>query len=188
MNHLINISFLLAIFSMNVAAVEPIDEQQVMLYYSIPLGAGKQLDNKHQFGLRFDRVTHEPGRDVHINTLEGKTAALDFRMGYDGVQSIKIRGVDYADYLIARAAEGEQAPVKVEPEAGAPAETTPAATETPPAEGAAAESAPADSAGAETAEAPKEEKGVIQQKLDELPFGVIIGVIIGVGIIAGVGG
>jgi len=175
MRILISVSFLLAVFSMNVFAIEPIDEQQIMLYYQVPLGAGKAQDSKHQFGLRFDQVTHAPGEDVHISALGNKPAAMDFRMGYDGIQSLKIHGVDYADYLVARAAEGEQAPAKTEPAAATP-ETQPA------------EAAPAEGATTETAEAPKEEKGPVQQKLDDLPFGVIIGVIIGVGIIAGVGG
>ena len=179
MRILTSVAVLLAVFSMNVSAVEPVDEQQIMLYYQIPLGAGKPQDSKHQFGLRFDQVTHAPDQDVPISNLEGKTAVMDFRMGYDGIRSLKIHGVDYASYLIARAAEDEKAPVKTETATGATTETTPAATENKPAEGAKP---------AETAEAPKQEKGPIQQKLDELPFGVIIGVIIGIGIIAGVGG
>ena len=176
MRILIIISFLAAVFSINVSAVEPVDEQQIMLYYQIPLGGVTQQVSKHQFGLRFDQVTHVPGEDVHISTLAGKTAAMDFRAGYDGIQSLKIRGVDYASYLIARAAEEDQAP----------AEAAPAATETTPAETAPAEGAKTETT--ETAEAPQAEKGPVQQKLDALPFGVVIGVIIGIGFIAGVGG
>lgn len=156
-------------FSMNVSAIEPVNDQQVMLYYHIPLGADKQ-HSKHQFGLRFDNINHDPRDVVQISTLEARPATMDFRMGYDGVQSIRIHGVDYAAYLIARAAEGEDSPV--EP-----------VTETQTAE----EVTTAETAPAETAEAP-EEKGPIQKKLDELPFGVVIGVILGIGIIAGVGG
>lgn len=173
------VSLLLAVFSMNVYAVEPVDEQQVMVYYSIPLGADNPQDSKHQFGLRFDQVMHDPRQDVHISTLEGKTAAMDFRMDYDGIKSLKIHGVDYASYLIARAAEGEKAPVKTETATGATTEATPAATENKSAEGAKP---------AETAEAPKQEKGPIQQVIGDLPFGVFIGVIIGIGILSGVGG
>jgi len=176
MHILISISFLLALISMNVSAVEPIDDQQIMFYYQIPLGAGKPQESKHQFGFRFDQVTRAPDQDVHISTLDGRTAALDFRMGYDGIKSLKIRGVDYAAYLIARAAEEDKSPV----------EAPPAAKETTPPEAAPAEEAKIETT--QTAEAPKEEKGPIQQKLDELPFGIVIGVIIGVGIIAGVGG
>ncbi len=156
-------------FSMNVSAIEPVNDQQVMLYYHIPLGADKQ-HSKHQFGLRFDNTNHDPREVVQISALDSRPAAMDFRMGYDGVQSIKIHGVDYAAYLIARAAEGEDSPV--EP-----------VTETRPAE----EVTTAETAPEETTEAP-EEKGPIQKKLDELPFGVVIGVILGIGIIAGVGG
>ena len=146
-----------------------------MLYYQIPLGASKHEDSKHQFGLRFDQVTHDPGQDVNISTLDGKTAVMDFRMGYDGIKSLKIHGVDYASYLIARAAEGEKPPVEATP----PTTASPSAEAAPAAEGATT---------TETAGSAKEEKGPIQKKIDELPFGVIIGVILGIGIIAGVGG
>jgi hypothetical protein len=159
----------LAFLSVNVSAIEPVNDQQVMLYYHIPLGADKQ-HSKHQFGLRFDNTNHDPREVVQISALESRPAAMDFRMGYDGVQSIKIHGVDYAAYLIARAAEGEDSPV--EP-----------VTETQATE----EAITAETAPAETTEAP-EEKGPIQKKLDELPFGVVIGVILGIGLIAGVGG
>jgi len=174
MRILISVSFLLAFYSMNLFAVEPVDEQQIMLYYQVPLGAGKPQDSKHQFGLRFDRVTHAPGEDVQISTLENRPAVMDFRMGYDGIKSLKIHGVDYASYLIARAARGEAAPTKAEPAAGAATKDSPAAV--------------AEGATTETSAAPKEEKGPIQNALGDVPFGVYIGVIIGVVIIAGVGG
>lgn len=163
----------LVVFSTGVYAVEPVDEQQVMLYYIIPLDADRQDDNKHQFGLRLDQTTHRPGDVTQISTLESRPAALDFRMGYEGVQSLKIHGVDYASRLIARAAEGEEAPVDVTTEPGTTAET--AATDD---EGEQA---------AET-EGAKEKKTAVQEKIDALPFGVIMGVILGVGILAGVGG
>ena len=156
-------------FSMHVSAIEPVNDQQVMLYYHIPLGADKQ-HSKHQFGLRFDNTNHDPRDVVQISTLEARPATMDFRMGYDGVQSIRIHGVDYAAYLIARAAEGEDSPVEPVTEAQTAEEVT------------TAETAPA-----EIAEAP-EEKGPIQKKLEELPFGVVIGVMLGIGIIAGIGG
>jgi hypothetical protein len=146
-----------------------------MLYYHIPLGADKQ-QSKHQFGLRFDNTSHDPRDVIQLSMLENRPAAFDFRMGYDGVQSIKISGVDYASYLIAKATEGEDTPVEPAVEASPAEEVT------------TAEPAPAEeTAPAETAEAPAE-KGPIQKKLDELPFGVVIGVILGIGIIAGVGG
>ena len=169
----------LSLVSINVLAVEPVDEQQIMFYYHIPLGADKQ-HSKHQFGLRFDQTSHDPRDVVSINDLESKPAAMDFRMGYDGVQSINIRGVDYAKYLIAKAAEGEGPAMEAVDETAVNGSATEGET--------VAEDVPAEADTTQTAEAPKEEKGVIQQKLDDLPFGVVIGVILGVGIIAGVGG
>lgn len=170
----ISIAFIcLVVFSTGAYAVEPVNEQQVMLYYVIPLDADRQDNNKHQFGLRFDQTTHDPGDVTRISALESRPAALDFRMGYEGVQSLKIHGVDYASRLIARAAEGEETPADVTAEP----ETT---AETPATEG----------EGEQTAETeePKEKKTEVQEKIDALPFGVIIGVILGVGFLAGFGG
>ena len=160
-----------AFLSANVSAIEPVNDQQVMLYYHIPLGADKQ-HSKHQFGLRFDNTNHDPRDVVQISALESRPAAMDFRMGYDGVQSIKIQGVDYAAYLIARAAEGEDSPV--EP-----------VTESEPSDAVTTEEADTvETASTETTETPKE-KGALQKKLDDLPFGVVIGVMIGIGLIVG---
>jgi hypothetical protein len=177
MRILLTILFLVSL-SFNVSAIEPVNDQQVMLYYHIPLGGANKQQSKHQFGVRLDNTSHDPRDVVQISALEARPAAFDFRMGYDGVQSIRIHGVDYAEQLVARAAaEGESAPVEPATESETPA----VGTETT------AEPAPEETAPAETAEAPAE-KGPIQQKLDELPFGVVIGVILGIGIIAGVGG
>ena len=173
MRTLLTILFLMSL-SLNVSAIEPINDQQVMLYYHIPLGGDKQ-HSKHQFGLRFDNTNHDPRDVIQINALETRPAAFDFRMGYGGVQSIKISGVDYASYLIAKAAEGENSPAEPMTETPSDEEIT------------ATEPVPAETEPTETAEVPVE-KGPIQQKLDELPFGVVIGVILGIGIIAGVGG
>ena len=148
------------LFRSNVSAIEPIDEQQFMLYYQVPLGASTPQASRHQFGMRLDRVTHIPGEDVHISALVDRTAVMDFRMGYDGIESFKVRGIDYAGYLIARAAAGEQEPVE-----DTKTETTPD--------------------GDTTATKPPEE-GPITQALKDVPVGVIAGVILGIGIISGV--
>lgn len=174
----------LIVFSTGVLAVEPVDDQQVMLYYIIPLDADRQDNNKHQFGLRFDRTTHNPGDEIQINALEKRPAALDFRMGYKGVQSLKIHGVDYASYLIARAAEGEEAPV--ETTTGGPEATS----DTAAGESETAPEAPAagDEAGTPAGtEEQQQEKPIVQQKIDALPFGVVMGVVLGVVILVGAG-
>jgi len=164
MRILISISFLLAFYSMNVIAVEPIDEQQIMLYYTVPLGSGTSQESKHQFGLRLDQVTHAPGQDVQLSTLEKKPAAMDFRMNYDGITSLKIHNVDYSSYLLARAAEDETTPVAAEPAPGTATEDTPPSA------------------------TPKEEQGSVKNALEDVPLGVYLGVIVGIVIIAGVGG
>ena len=163
--------------SANVFAVEPVDEQQVMFYYQIPIGADKQ-HSKHEFGLRFDQTSHDPREDVRINALQSKPAAMDFRMGYDGVKAIDIHGVDYAKYFIARAAEGEDTP----PAGG----DEPAAdTSTGNGEDTSAETT---SESAQTAsDQDKKEPGQISSMISNAPVGVGIGVIIGLVILAGGG-
>ena len=177
----------LVVFSTGAFAVEPVNEQQVMLYYIIPLDADKHDNNKHQFGLRLDQTTHNPGDVIQISTLEKRPAALDFRMGYDGVQSLKLHGVDYAAQLIARAAEDEQNPAGATTESPETPAEQPATTdegqqtaETPAPEGEGEQ-------GAATEES-KENKTMVQEKIDALPFGVVIGVLLGVGVLAGLGG
>ena len=169
--------------SFNVFAVEPIDEQQIMFYYHIPIGADKQ-HSKHEFGLRFDQTTHDPREVTQIHNLETRPAAMDFRMGYDGIQSINIRGVDYAKYLIAKAAEGEDAPVEVpqgEAAADAPADETTAEPE-------AATTEATTETTAEATEAPAEDVGAVSQAIKDVPVGVGIGLIIGLLLLAGAGG
>ncbi len=159
----------------HILAAEPVDEQQVMLYYRIPLGASRPADSRHGFGLRLDRITAEPGDVVQFHELMNRPAMVDFRMGHEGVQHLKIQGVNYADNpLIAQAAEGEGAEEAAEPAGEA-----------------AAEEAGVTEEGAEEAaeeEAPTEEKTIVQKTLDELPAGIIIGVGILIGILAGAGG
>lgn len=162
-----------------VMAVEPVDDQQLMLYYHVPLGAGNQQSAKHQFGLRMDRTTHDPRDTVQIDVLEKQQATIDFRMNYDGVQSIRIHGVNYASYLVARAAasdESEEAITSTESDTATGEDTT-EGDPTAATEETAAEEKPAE-----------DEKTIVQQTLDDLPFGVVIGVLLGIGILAGVGG
>lgn len=173
-------------FSTGVLAVEPVDEQQVMLYYVIPLDADRHDNNKHQFGLRLDQTTHNPGDVIQISALEKKQAALDFRMGYDGVPTLKLHGVDYAAWLIARAAEDDNTPAGAAPESPESKTEQPATTT----EGGQAAETAAGGEGEQPAESgePKEKKTALQEKIDELPFGVIFGVLLGIGVLAGVGG
>ena len=151
-----------------------------MLYYHIPLGGAKAEDSKHQFGLRLDQTTHDPRNTVHINMLEKRQAAADFRFGYSGMQSLKIHGVDYSGYLVARADAGDE-DVKVMEEQAAEEAIEDAITE----EG---QEAVAEEAGVDQEEKTEDEKGTVQKTLDELPAGVIFGVILGLGILIGVGG
>ena len=197
----------------NALAVEPVTEQQVMLYYSIPLGGDNPQNKAHKFGLRVDQTTHAPGEIAEFGSLMKKPATFDLQAGHERAYTLKIHGVDYTEKLVVHRADAEEsveADIEASEEAGTEAEaaTEEAGTETEVAPEAAtgteteagAEAGVDTEAGADTEaatgkaeateEAPPAEdtRNIVQKKLDELPFGVIIGVLLGIGIIAGVGG
>lgn len=164
----------LLLVSLSAQAVEPINDQQVMLYYTIPLGTVSNKESQHQFGLRLDRVSHSPYDTVQITTLQKRPAAFNLTMSYHGLESLDINGQDYAAYLVAKAAEGEA--------------DTPAATES-----ADKGSADAGASGEDKTAATDKEKEKPQEpsKFDttvkDLPIGVFAGVIIAVGLLVGAG-
>ena len=183
----------------NVMAVEPVTDPQVMLYYSIPLGGNNPQNKEHKFGLRFDQTTHAPREITEFSNLMKKPATFDLQTGHKNAYTLKIHGVDYTEKLVVYRADAEgkvEADVKAgtdtevatEPEAGDKAEVemeAGAAADTEAATGVEAEAGAAEA----PAETPAEDKRTIVQKtLDELPFGVIIGGILLIGIVAGVGG
>lgn len=177
------VSALLLSITTNILAVEPVDEQQVMLYYRIPLGGSRPADKRHGFGLRLDRTTHAPGEVVQFHELMNRQAMLDFRMGHEGLQYLKIQGVNYAENpLIARAAEEEGA---VAGETGEPEDEPAVEPERAATEGGVTGEGAEEAA---TEEEPAEDKTIVQKTLDELPAGIIIGVGILIGILAGAGG
>ena len=151
-------------------AVEPVTDQQVMLYYQIPFGGKSQKERKHNFGIRLDQTQHQPGEIIHINKLVQKPAIMDLQFRKDEKITFKIHGVDYSNRLLVHRADesgGEQPEMT-----GTDAEET------------------GESQQETTAETGDEqqEKNIVQKSLDELPKGVIIGVAIGVVLLSGVGG
>ena len=165
------LSLILVFLCSSVSAVEPIIEQQLMLYYQIPLGGNNQHSSKHKFGLRLDQTLHSPRQVTEFSSVMKKPAMLDLQMQHKEPLAFKIHGVDYTERLYthhADAAENAAADTQNIPEETG-AEAT-AATE------------------GEVAEEATEEKTIVQKTLDEMPTGVIIGVILGIAILAGVGG
>ena len=179
---------------LNAMAIGPVNDQQIMLYYNIPLGGNSPQDREHKFGLRFDQTTSEPGEITDFDILMKKPAMFDLQSSHEGAYTFKIHGTDYTDKLaVYRADEAEKpkAETAADKETGA---NTEAATKAKP--GAETETTTKAEAGAETkgeaetGEAPAEEdkRTIVQKTLDELPFGVVIGVGLLIGLLAGVGG
>jgi len=192
------LSFILVCLCSSVQAVEPIRDHQMMFYYQIPIGADKQQDKKHKFGLRFDQTMHNPREVTDFSSVMKKPAMLDLQFRYKEALAFKVHGIDYTERLYVQSADAENVKAPAideadleagtagidtaeEAEAEAAEEVVDTAEEGEVATGSEAEVT-------EKAEEKKAEKTVVQKKLDELPFGVIIGVLLGIGIIAGVGG
>lgn len=90
-------------------ALEPVNEAHAMFYYQVPFSASKAEQKKHSFGFRMDQASYEPGQMIQYQQLMNKPAAFDFKMGHEGVQGLYVSGVDYLQrYRLSRAAEDEQ--------------------------------------------------------------------------------
>jgi len=115
--------FFMFVLASSVFAVEPIEEQQVLLYYQIPFGGVKKVDNTHKFGFRVDRVsidrrTGQYSDSTSFNELMKKPAALDFQMGHQGITAFKLHGYDYLPLLVSRVDEDGGEVMETEAENG----------------------------------------------------------------------
>jgi len=187
------LSFILICLCSSVQAVEPIRDHQMMFYYQIPIGADKQQDKKHKFGLRFDQTMHDPRAVVDFSSVMKKPAMLDLQFRHKEALAFKVQGIDYTERLYvqrADAAENVKAPAidEADIEAGTAGIDTAEEAEAEAAEVVVETAEEGEAEVSDKAEEKKAEKTIVQKKLDELPFGVIIGVLLGIGILAGVGG
>jgi len=115
--------FIMFILAASVFAVEPIEEQQALLYYQIPFGGVKKVDNNHKFGFRVDRVSIDSSTGLYsnptgFNGLMKKPAALDFQMGHQGITAFKLHGHDYLPLLVSRVDEDGGEAIETEAENG----------------------------------------------------------------------
>jgi hypothetical protein len=89
-------------------ALEPVNEAHAMIYYQVPFSANKSEQKKHSFGFRMDHTSYNPGEMIQYSKMVKKTAAFDFKMGHEGVQGMYVSGVDYLQlYRLRKAAEDE---------------------------------------------------------------------------------
>ena len=102
--------FIMFILTASVFAVEPIEEQQALLYYQIPFDGVKKVDNKHKFGFRVDRVSIDSSTGLYsnpagFNGLMKEPASMDFQLGHQGITAFKLHGYDYLPHFVSKADE-----------------------------------------------------------------------------------
>jgi len=158
--------FVMLIITVSVFAVEPIEEQQALLYYQIPFGGVKKVDNTHKFGFRVDRVSIDRSTGFYSNSsgfngLMKKPASMDFQMGHQGITTFKLHGYDYLPHLVSKADEEGGEVIETEGENGQEIGET-----------------------SETEESDKKELLKFSEVLDQTTVGLMIGAAIIIGMIA----
>ncbi len=164
-------------------AFEPVNEVHAMLYYQISFGGkhgAKQTgSHRHGFGLRLDKASYQPGQMIEQYALFNKPAVVDLRFSHQGAESFTVAGMDYLNlYRRHNASEAG-----VSEEDGKIAAATGDAT-------AEEEEGTEDDEGRKPNPAAKFARDfadTLGGVLDRAPKGVIIGVGIAVGLLAGVG-
>ena len=153
-------------------ALEPINEAHAMFYYQVPFSVNKAEQKKHSFGFRMDRTSYEYGGMIQYQQLMNKTAVFDFKMGHEGVQGLYVSGVDYLQrYRLSKAAEDGQSGAENGEE---DAEVSEGSAE-------AGKSNPATKVAGDIGE-------TIDEIMDIIPLGFLIGGAVGVVLITGAGG
>ncbi len=164
--NLLSILCLVLLVPVNSMALEPVNEAHAMFYYQVPFSANKAEQKKHRFGFRMDQTSYKYGEMIQYQQLMNKTAMLDFKMGYEGVQGLYVSGVDYLQrYRLARAAEDDQGEAEDDVDASDDADEK-------------------DSIGKKIA---SDIGNTIEEITDIVPLGFMIGGAIGLVLITGVG-
>ena len=161
-------------------AAEQILEPHAMFYYTIPLGGSHGGKIKPAFGFRMDTALVEPGKPIDYPKLFRHQAVFDLKFDHDGIEELKISGVDYLKQYRALQANGD--------ETGSTADN--AGTTADNAEAAEAGTAPAQQGEAGTTE----KKGGIMSKLPDYSnaikktqyLGLIVGAMVGIGFLMGI--
>lgn len=156
-------------------ALETVSEAHAMIYYQVPFSANKSEQKKHSFGFRMDHTSYKPGNMISYQQMMKKTAAFDFKMGHEGVQGLYVSGVDYLQlYRLQRAAEDGQS------EADGGDEMADAGDE-PGQEAEAKKPNPVTKVAGDIG-------GTIDEIMEIIPLGFLIGGAVGVVLITGAGG
>ena len=100
--------FLLAILAVKSFAIEPVLDQQAMLYFNVSFDAGYKKKVAHNFGLRFDRGVIQPGEVMTIEQLMPRTPVFNLDINKFGIKTLELNGIDFTDkYYVYHASEAE---------------------------------------------------------------------------------
>ncbi len=101
--------FLLATFALKSFAIEPILDQQAMVYFNVSFDAGYKNKSVHDFGLRFDRGVIQPGETMTIDQLMPKTPVFNLGINKYGIKTFDINGINITEnHEVFHAAEAEE--------------------------------------------------------------------------------
>ena len=78
----------------SMAASLGMPEPQAMVYYQIPLGA-RRTQSQHRFGFRVDEIFLTSNQPADFSNYMGRPAAFELQMGYHGVRTLSVGGLDY---------------------------------------------------------------------------------------------
>lgn len=176
---------LLVLTASNAAALEPVMEPHAMVYYQVSFDGEKSKASRPVFGFRVDRVSFSPGGMIEYRQLLKEPAMFDFRVGNKGVEGIYISGVDYLRQYRSIYRADEESGGETE---GDTKETAKAGTE-----GDTNETAEAGAEEKKTGELKQPPKIVrdigntINAGMEAAPAGVLMGLALGVALLAGTG-
>lgn len=97
----------LMIFSVNSLAVEPVLDQQGMIYFNLTFDAGTTTKTEHDFGFRLDRTLMQPGETMTMNHLNDSPAVFNLKLNDNGLKAFELNGLDYSQEIYVAQADGE---------------------------------------------------------------------------------
>ena len=79
--------FLLATFTTKALAIEPILDQQAMIYLNVSFDAGHKKTSTYKYGFRFDRGLIKPGEAIEMSQLFTRPAVFNLGLNKYGIKA-----------------------------------------------------------------------------------------------------
>ena len=104
--------FLLAAFTTKAFAIEPILDQQAMIYFNVSFDEGHKKTSTYKYGFRFDRGLIKPGEAMEMSQLFTRPAVFNLGLNKYGIKAFELNGVNLTEeHYVYHAAEGENGTV-----------------------------------------------------------------------------